>query len=481
MAASDDVKSFWDAVAKGIAEAKDPVGAAVKAIADGEKDKERLAKEGVKAAVKAQQDADRERKRLAEEAMKTQRRLAEEAAKAEEKIRDHAFKTRLKMVEKEVEAEQKAIEEAMKAEQKAIADALEEQEREKKKAADKAKKDAEDEAKKKADLNKKVFEGLTTGVAKVGAVVTSAMNALTSFGSSLSTFVEKANPVAVMRFGQAVDDMQAVIGRALTPVLERVTIMVRGMGDAFVSLSDPAQKFIAAMTGGAGLGAVLAAAAGAAKLLLASLGPIPIIVGLVGGAIAGVAGTMASGKQVSEAFGRVMKVVGTIIESLAAVVLPLVAAALDVVVPLLDALADAITFVTDSVLAALAAFGLAGDYDPKAKSSVGAAVRQASIGDIGSFANKAYSSAYGAASQDVPKAQLTQLEQINKKLDALGYLADGTRKEDRQVMGSSGLGRAINPNERGTDGKSNLERGLDNITSGRTAQWARERMASLFD
>lgn len=429
MAATDDVKSFWDAVAKGIEQARDPVAAALKAIADGEKDKERLIKEGVKAAIKAHQDAEKE----------------------QEKILNDAYK---------------------------------EQEKLRKQAADKAKKDAEDEAKRKAELNAKVFEGLTTAANKVGAVLTNAMNAVTNFGNSIAAFVGKANPAAVMRFRIAVDDMTAVIGRVLTPVLERVTIVVRGMGDAVASLSGPAQSFIAGMSGGAGIGAVLAAAAGAAKLLLATLGPIPIIVGLVGGAIAGVAGTMASGRQVAEAFGRVAKVVGTIIESLAAVVLPLVSAALEVVVPLLEMLADAITYVTDTILSALESIGLAerSSYDPTAKSSVGAAVRQASIGDISSFASKAYSTAYGGASNDVPKAQLSEMQKMNKTLEDIkkGLMADGTRKEDRQVMGSSSLGRAVNPFEKGTDGKTNFRRGLDVIKESIGRNDVIAAMADLF-
>lgn len=306
------------------------------------------------------------------------------------------------------------------------------------------------------------------------------MDALTAFGGSLAKFVGKANPAAVQRFTLAADDLQAVIGRALTPVLEKLTVLVQRLGNAFASLSPTTQKFIAGLTGGAGLGAVLAASAVAVRALLAALGPIPIVVGLVGGAIAGVAANMSSAKALGDAFSRVLGVLGTAVEAVAGIAVPLLTTALEFVTPLIEEFAKGLTYLAGVITDVLAELGLidAAQYDPNAKSSTGAAVRQAQIGDLSSFANKNYTSAYGGATKDeIPSKQLSQLEQINKKLDGLGYLKDGTRKEDRQVLGSSALGRATHPFEKGTDGKTNFDRGLEVIGRNQTVA----ALFSLFD
>lgn len=421
MAAVEDIKGFWDAVAKGIEQARDPVAAAVKAIADGEKNKEKLVKAGVAAAIKAQQDAERERKRI-------------------------------------------------------LDDAIREEERERKKAADKAKKDAEDESKKKSELNSKYLAGLSAGLSKVAAIATSAMSAITGFGNQLAGIVGQANPAAVHRWQLALADSTAVLGRTLTPVLEKMTVIVQRLGNAFASLSPQTQRLIAGMTGGAGLGSVLTAAAIAAKALVASLGPIPIIVGLFGGALAGVVSNMSSAKSLGDAFSRVLGALGTAIEAIAEIAVPLLTAAIEVVTPLLELFADAISYVASVITSALASIGLssAAGYDPNSKSSTGAAVRQAQIGDLSSFASRNYTSAYGGATNDIAGQSLRELKKINDRLEKMNEsMANaGRRPEDRTFNGSSAAYRSLHPFERGSDGKTNFQRGAEVLIN---------RMARLFN
>lgn len=450
--AADEIKSFWDAVAKGIEQARDPVAAAVKAIADGEKDKDKIVREGVRAAIKATQDAEKEKERAIRDAAKKQAKLIEDETKKQAKI----------------------VEDALKAEQKALDDALKDQDKAKRDAADRAKKQAEDEAKKRAELNSKYVEGLTTGLSKVSSVLTSAMNALTGFGNKIASFVAKFSPAAAERWTIATDNLQATIGRMLLPVLEKATVLVQRLGNALASLSPQAQGFIAGLTGGAGLGAVLAAGAVAVRALLASLGPIPILIGLVGGAIAGVVGNMASAKSLGDAFSKVLGALGTVIEAIAGVAVPLLTAAIELVTPLIEEFASALEFVAGVIRDALAALGLteAANYDPNAKNAT-QAVRRSQVSDLSSFASRNYTAAYSGATSDVPTQQLGVLKDIDKKLGLMNEarLNATRRPEDRTYKGSSEKYRALNPFEKGTDGKTNFDRGVEVIWS---------RLTSLF-
>lgn len=71
-------------------------------------------------------------------------------------------------------------------------------------------------------------------------------------------FSAKANPVANERFNKATDDLQAVIGRGLTPVIEKATTGVRRFADAWAS-SDGVLSFFDNLYTGKGRGASLGA------------------------------------------------------------------------------------------------------------------------------------------------------------------------------------------------------------------------------
>jgi hypothetical protein len=329
-----------------------------------------------------------------------------------------------------------------------------------------------------------IWSGLTTGLAKVVGILGAAEKSLISFGGQLASFVGKANPAAVIRFNRALDDTTAVLGQILTPVLERVTLLMRGIGDALASLSPTAKALVGGLGAGIGLGGVLAAVGVAATTAVAALGGIPVLIGTIGSAIAGLALSTSSGKQLMASFGGVLKLIGSVVEGIAETlvpvfnaVIPVVSAvvravgslvsvtlslygilgriggailtgvvlpALEQLTQLLELLAGAIETVA-KVVRAFPGMG-GGDYDPTAESSVGAAVRRASISEIGSFATKAYTSAYGGSTADIPGKSLEELKGIRKGIDEMNKDKDrGSKKSGSNWSTASSWFAYTNP------------------------------------
>lgn len=241
--------------------------------------------------------------------------------------------------------------------------------------------------------------GLTTGPAAILGMFSALERGLASFGGAVARFVEKASPITIMRWQQATSDLQAVIGKALVPVLERVTSMVRVLADTFVSLSPQAKQLATGLGIGAGVGGAISALITAGSLFIKVFGGIPVLIGTLVGAFVGVAATMSSGKAIFAAFGGVMKALSSVVEALATVLLPVLEV---VLVPILDELAkiahEAANGLRDIVSGARELLGLGAEQ--KNKSSVGASVRNAQIGDIQSHINKAYTSAFQATSKE---------------------------------------------------------------------------------
>lgn len=392
--------------------------------------------------------------------------------------------------------------------------------------------------------------GLSGGLQAVARFAGTAQSAVFGLAGTLSRFVGQANPAAVVRLNMAMADLQAVVGRALQPVLERVTGVVRTLADAFVSLSPAAQKLVTGIAAGAGLAAVLVGVVRGAKLLTAVLGGWPAVLGAVAAAFVGVAASMDSGRELGRAFSQVLRVVGTAVEVIARAVVPVVSAvlvpALGVLARVLAAVGSVVGSVVRGLGPALSAVGtvagvlarvlggvlsalspvlatvgrLAGslaaalggvagvlgavvsavagvlgsalttlvhvlghalapalevvaslvegvgllftwlaerlqdvtealgfgrsDYRPDARSSVGAAARQAQFSGLQEFANRAYASAFGAGSpSDVPKAQLGELRGIRGGIDRLpDRLADAIgRRGDGTPGGGTAAGR----------------------------------------
>lgn len=301
-----------------------------------------------------------------------------------------------------------------------------------------------------------VWEGMTAGSARVLALFAALERGITAFGASVAKFVSQASPAHIIRWNLAVADLQAVIGRALIPVMEMATAMVRKMGDAVASLSGEATKLSVGLGLGAGLGGVVAGLLAAVRPLIAVVGGIPLLIGTLVGAFVGVAAQMQGGKAIMSAFGSVVKSVMAVVEVAAAVLVPVLETLL---VPALEAAAavvkDLAEVLMDFVNGVREMIGLE-SLKGKEKSSTGAAVRRAEIGDIQSYINRAYTSAYqsaGGSQSDPAKESLGVLKDIREILrkssplltpsDASFSTRPGLEWIDRSIGGDGSTGRRI--------------------------------------
>lgn len=208
--------------------------------------------------------------------------------------------------------------------------------------------------------------GKSIGV--LGMAMAGPAAAVLVFGKVLGGFVEKANPAVFQQFTLAVNDLMAVIGRALVPIFETVVIPVlRLMGDALMDLGP----------------------AGAA--LAAALQPL---VELIGGAFAVAVGLMAEGiKLVAPlimAFGRVLQ--------------------------------DVVRFVSHGVRELLALIGVTlPEFGGKPGAAVGAATRQAGHASIDEVVKQAQRASFslGSAQNDPMGKMADATKDIKARADAI--------------------------------------------------------------
>lgn len=160
----------------------------------------------------------------------------------------------------------------------------------------------------------------------------------------------------------------------------------------------------------------------------------------MGGVIGRVLMTLAPGlKAVGELFMAIIPVLAelnraamplaeAVLVPLAAILSVVARVIADALVPVLNELAYVIRqvadFIADAVRDLMELLGLnartpgeGGDYDPNKKQAQ--AVRQSSIMDLRGAMNKAYTSAYGGAAADVPKAHLEEAKKATGKLEAI--------------------------------------------------------------
>lgn len=69
-----------------------------------------------------------------------------------------------------------------------------------------------------------------------GMLAAGAIEVIESAFAALTKFVSKANPATLQQFDMALEDIQGVIGRFLTPALQAVTPWVRLLGDTLASI-----------------------------------------------------------------------------------------------------------------------------------------------------------------------------------------------------------------------------------------------------
>ncbi len=159
------------------------------------------------------------------------------------------------------------------------------------------------------------FRGLSNAVGALGSLATSAIQftkrladagvdllrrplsmldtAIASINQNITRFVALANPAAVMRFQLAVNDLYAVIGRALAPALDVMTGFIRSLGSAIYGTTAQGRTLIAAIAAGT-VGMIAFGAAMAAFEAIATGGVMPIIGALIGalGGMAAVTGML---------------------------------------------------------------------------------------------------------------------------------------------------------------------------------------------
>lgn len=166
-------------------------------------------------------------------------------------------------------------------------------------------KDAAEEGKK----AEKTWAQLKIGLSAAASMATLAADTLGRLTGAISNqmgaFVKMYSPVAMIRFGLAVDDLNAAIGRAILPTFEKMTSLVRALGDGISSLSGPAKTLLAGTLAAAVGITVMTAAVFAldAALNLATAG-LPAIIAAVVGGLGGLAFAM---KDMAAVQGPLMK------------------------------------------------------------------------------------------------------------------------------------------------------------------------------
>lgn len=87
-----------------------------------------------------------------------------------------------------------------------------------------------------------VLKGLAAAAGPVGIAISAATDVVIGLGKAAMDFAGKASPATMQRFNQAINDMQAVIGRMFVPVLELATSGIRLMGDALATILPSASE-----------------------------------------------------------------------------------------------------------------------------------------------------------------------------------------------------------------------------------------------
>jgi hypothetical protein len=318
------------------------------------------------------------------------------------------------------------------------------------------------------------------GVVKATGLASAALGAFTgtfdrvisSLGGGMTRFVQQANPAAVYRFTQAVENATSAVGRVLLPVLERFTVMVQQIGNAIESLSPQAKQLIGGLAGGAGLAGAVGALAVAGRAALAALGPVGAAVALIGGAVAGVMATSASGKALTESFSNLLRAFGSIIEVVTDALLPVVESAL---VPAFESLAQVMADVADGASALRDAVrGLMGlepkSYDPSARTAL--ATRPAQMGDLRGLSNRAYTSAYNSGSASLASRHYSE---ARRQTDLLREIRNGLSPRGvGQQVGAAIGGERGGRIGRGIAGLAQLTPGVGTAVT--TLDWMRKQL-----
>ena len=258
----------------------------------------------------------------------------------------------------------------------------------------------------------KPITNLTQGLGKFVGATGAAVGAVMSLGQTIGALVGKANPALLQRFEQTLDDVSAVVGRALIPVFETITSVMRAFGDTLATFAGT-------------IGGVLSTiASGVMPVLLVQFE----VFGRIGQALGGVL----------KSLGPVFSSIGAVMAGVFKAFQPLIDLLVDtlggVLVTVLGNLAKVVEFVAVGVITLTQALGAivgeitgwvrdlleyVGILDPersgtKPGSSVGAAARNASFSDPSSVLKAAQASAFGAGAGD--RAEIRIAKSIESKV-----------------------------------------------------------------
>ena len=286
----------------------------------------------------------------------------------------------------------------------------------------------------------KMKDGLTTLFAPISTFRT----LIDQIGNSVGSLVNKANPAVFQKFTFAVDDLSAVIGRVLVPVLEVWTGLTRKVADAIASLGAGGDQLLKSFFGfefladslsqildkvlppfvrifdslGERLSAInsamrpfvdvvatfFAAIGNGIATLMERTAPL---VKILFGWVEVVGELWRSTTEIGAAFGELVSafdVVTPFVEGLVNAVMDGFVNALKSAAHWIRVFADVTTWLIRSIAEIVRSFTDMFDVfgtrdrrgEVKSGSSTGAAVRNVSIGDVGSYLNKAYISAFAS-------------------------------------------------------------------------------------
>lgn len=133
-----------------------------------------------------------------------------------------------------------------------------------------------------------------------GSPFHSLQRSIAAVQSQIVSFVQHANPAAVIRFKMAVEDMNAVFGRILLPVLNNVTLVVQKIADHLNAASGPAKGLTAVLIT---IGVVTAAVTGGFIGMTGALIILKIAMDVFTGGITAIAGLIGAALGAATAGG----------------------------------------------------------------------------------------------------------------------------------------------------------------------------------
>jgi methyl-accepting chemotaxis protein len=265
-----------------------------------------------------------------------------------------------------------------------------------------------------------MLSGTMKSAGAAGLALTGIFESVIDIGKQMSQFVQLASPATVQMFNRATEDLMAVIGRGLTPIMELVTQVVRTAADS--------------LGGFAKVGALVAQGL---KPLAGAFTAFYEMVGRVGLVLSRIAeATLPQWEAMSLAVTEFVKAIqpavdvltdlaGQVLADWAGMVANVIQELTPYVVGFTRAMADLVKFFADATRSLLALIGikLPDESGTRPGSSVGAAARGASHSNINQLINRTQESAFSLG------AAATPLTRVASSTEALNVKADEIHKK----------------------------------------------------